>query len=73
LLPLKSGNYLLLAFILITGFMVVKIAYGGNRIDKVFLIGTSFIIVTAIANLFYDLYFGGDNYSTTFFKLGMIA
>jgi hypothetical protein len=71
-IALEARNYFLLALILVSGFAIIKLAIRGTILEHIFMLGSTVLVMIAIVNMLWILFFDGDDTSTTFFQTGMV-
>ena len=66
-------NYFLLITLPVAGIFFFTLAMKGNKIDKIFLLGSIVLVGTAMVSLLLDQFIKENKYPDTIFQIGVIA
>lgn len=72
LTAIEIRNYFLLLTLPIAIVFLINLAIKGNRIDKIFLLGSIVLIGSGMVSLILDLYFKDNLYPDLIFQIGVI-
>ncbi len=73
LTAIEIRNYFLLLTLPVAGLFFINLAIKGNRIDKIFLLGSIVLVGTGLISLILDLFFKDNLYPDMIFQVGVIV
>jgi signal transduction histidine kinase len=72
LTAIEVRNYFLLLTLPVAGLFFINLAIKGNKIDKIFLLGSIVLVGTGMISLILDLFFKDNLYPDMIFQIGVI-